>query len=70
MKSSPKFALIIAGSLNILMGIVEIIASFFSASSALLADSLDFFVDGANYFSSLLILKKSKQTHETVGKIK
>jgi Co/Zn/Cd efflux system component len=70
MKSSPKIALVIAGSLNILMGIVEIIASFFSSSSALLADSLDFFVDGANYFSSLFILKKSKQTHETAGKIK
>jgi Co/Zn/Cd efflux system component len=70
MKSSPKIALVIAGSLNILMGIVEIIASFFSSSSALLADSLDFFVDGVNYFSSLFILKKSKQTHETAGKIK
>jgi Co/Zn/Cd efflux system component len=70
MKSSPKIALIIAGSLNIFMGIVEIIASFFSSSSALLADSLDFFVDGANYFSSLFILEKSKQTHETVGKVK
>jgi Co/Zn/Cd efflux system component len=70
MKSSPKFALITAGSINILMGIVEIIASFFSSSSALLADSLDFFVDGVNYFSSLFILKKSTKIHEQVGKIK
>lgn len=70
MKSSPKIALIIAGSMNLMMGFVEIIASFFSSSSSLLADSLDFFVDGVNYFSSLFILKKSKYTHETVGKIK
>ncbi len=59
-----------AGSLNLLMGIIEIIASFFSSSSALFADSLDFFVDGVNYFSSLFILKKSTKTHEKVGKIK
>lgn len=70
MKSSPKFALVVAGSMNLLMGVVEIIASFFSSSSALLADSLDFFVDGVNYFSSLFILKKSKKIHEKVGKIK
>lgn len=70
MKSSPKFALITAGSMNILMGIVEIIASFFSSSSALFADSLDFFVDGVNYFSSLFILKKSRKIHEQVGKVK
>lgn len=70
MKSSPKIALILAGSLNLLMGFVEIITSFFSSSSSLLADSLDFFVDGVNYFSSLFILKKSKKTHEKVGKIK
>jgi Co/Zn/Cd efflux system component len=70
MKSSPKKALIIAGVMNLTMGFVELIASFLSSSSALLADSLDFFVDGVNYFSSLFILKKSKQTHETVGKIK
>lgn len=66
MKASPKFALIIAGSLNLLMGFVEIIASFFSSSSALFADSLDFFVDGVNYFSSLFILKKNKKIHEKV----
>ena len=70
MKSSPKIALIIAGSMNLLMGIVEIIASFFSSSSALLADSLDFFVDGVNYFSSLFILGKNTKIHEQVGKIK
>ncbi len=56
--------------MNILMGIVEIIASFFSSSSALFADSLDFFVDGVNYFSSLFILKKSRKIHEQVGKVK
>lgn len=56
--------------MNLLMGIVEIIASFFSSSSALLADSLDFFVDGVNYFSSLFILGKNTKIHEQVGKIK
>lgn len=56
--------------MNLLMGIVEIVASFFSSSSALFADSLDFFVDGVNYFSSLLILKKGRKIHEQVGKIK
>ncbi len=66
MKSSPKFALVVAGSLNLIMGFVEIVASLFSSSSALFADSLDFFVDGVNYFSSLAILKKSKNTHEKV----
>lgn len=66
MKSSPKIALILAGSINIAMGFVEIIASLFSSSSSLFADSLDFFVDGVNYFSSLFILKKSKKTHERV----
>jgi Co/Zn/Cd efflux system component len=70
MKSSPKIALIVAGSLNFMMGFVEIVASFFSSSSALFADSLDFFVDGANYFSSFFILKKSKRTHQNVWKIK
>ncbi len=70
MKSSPKFALVVAGSLNLIMGFVEIVASLFSSSSALFADSLDFFVDGVNYFSSLAILKKSKNTHEKVWKIK
>lgn len=56
--------------MNLVMGLVEIIASFFSSSSALFADSLDFFVDGVNYFSSLFILRKSKKTHEQVGKVK
>lgn len=56
--------------MNLLMGFIEIVASFFSSSSALFADSLDFFVDGVNYFSSLFILKKSKKTHEQVGKMK
>ncbi len=56
--------------MNLMMGFVEIIASFFSSSSSLFADSLDFFVDGMNYFSSLFILKKSKKTHEQVGKVK
>lgn len=70
MKSSPKFVLIVAGSMNFLMGIIEIVASFFSSSSALFADSLDFFVDGVNYFSSLFILKKGRKIHEQVGKIK
>lgn len=45
-------------------------ASFFSGSTALLADSLDFFSDGVNYFSSLFALKKGKKTHDTLGKIK
>jgi Co/Zn/Cd efflux system component len=70
MKSSPKIALIVAGSMNLLMGLVEIIASIFSSSSALFADSLDFLVDGVNYFSSLVILKKGKKIHEKMGKIK
>jgi Co/Zn/Cd efflux system component len=64
MKSSPKIALILAGSINIAMGFVEIIASLFSSSSSLFADSLDFFVDGLNYFSSLVILKKSEKIHK------
>ncbi len=71
MKSlSPRLALFISGTLNLLMGIIEIIASMISRSSALFADSLDFLVDGANYFSSLFILKKSEKIHERVGKIK
>jgi Co/Zn/Cd efflux system component len=46
------------------------VASFFSGSTALLADSLDFFSDGVNYFSSLFALKKGKKTHDKLGKIK
>lgn len=70
MKSSPRFALLVSWLLNILMWCAEIVTSFFSGSTALLADSLDFFSDGVNYFSSLFALKKGKKTHDTLGKIK
>lgn len=70
MKSSPRFALFTSWLLNTIMWCVEIVASFFSGSTALLADSLDFFSDGVNYFSSLFALGKGKKTHDTLGKIK
>lgn len=56
--ADPRFrkALWIALGLNATMFIVELAASWASGSVALLADSIDFFGDAANYAISLVVL--------------
>ena len=54
--SSFKLALWIALIANLAMFFVEAIASYFSSSMSLLADSLDFFGDAANYGISLFVV--------------
>ena len=49
-----------------MMGFVESISAFIAGSTSMLLDSLDFFIDGINYFSSTIILKKSHKIHELV----
>lgn len=54
--SSFKFALWVALIANLTMFFVEAVASYFSSSMSLLADSLDFFGDAANYGISLFVV--------------
>lgn len=45
--------------INAVMFIVELVSGLYSSSQSLLADSLDFFGDAANYGISLYVLNKS-----------
>lgn len=69
-QKSARLPLVISWVMNLCMGIVELWSWVVSGSSSLIADSLDFFIDGVNYFSSFVILKKSKKIHTRIGKIK
>ncbi|MEN9355038.1 MAG: putative zinc transport protein [Fibrobacterota bacterium] len=51
--------LILALALNFLMFLVEILAALHSGSLALLAESIDFLGDAANYAVSLFVLNRS-----------
>jgi Co/Zn/Cd efflux system component len=55
---------------NAVMFIVQIIASWLANSVALLANSLDFFSDAANYGISLFVLNKALSTKAKASIIK
>lgn len=57
-------------TLNAGMFVVEIIASIYSSSSALLADAVDFFADATNYAISLYVLDKALSTRAKASLIK
>ena len=57
-------------SLNIIMFIVEIVAGFASQSVSLLADSLDFGGDAANYAISLFVLNRALTTRARASLLK
>jgi Co/Zn/Cd efflux system component len=52
---------------NVIMFLVEIIAAWHAASASLLADSMDFMADSANYAITLLALGLSARTRSKVG---
>ena len=56
--------------LNAGMFFVEVSASIYSGSSALLADAVDFFADAANYAISLYVLDKALRTRAKASLIK
>ena len=60
----PRYrrALWVALGLNALMFVVELVASWTSGSVSLLADSIDFFGDAANYALSLAVLAMAAST--------
>lgn len=57
-------------ALNAGMFFVEVIASMYSGSVALLADAVDFFSDAANYAISLYVLDKALSTRAKASLIK
>ncbi len=57
-------------ALNAGMFLVEVIASFYSGSVALLADAVDFFADAFNYAISLYVLDKALATRAKASLIK
>jgi cation diffusion facilitator family transporter len=57
-------------ALNAGMFFVEVIASFYSGSVALMADAVDFFSDAANYAISLYVLDKALATRAKASLIK
>ena len=65
-----KNALIASWIWNMGMWITELIAGISAQSSSLILDSIDFISDGASYFSSIAILRKSEAMKTLVGKIK
>ena len=71
-KPNSKFrtALWIALIINLAMFIVELIGGAYANSSALLADSLDFFGDAMNYAISLAVLGASLYWRATVALFK
>ena len=71
-KPNSKFrtALWIALIINLAMFIVEIIGGAYAHSSALWADSLDFFGDAVNYGISLAVLGASLYWRATVAQLK
>ncbi|OTG66614.1 cation transporter [Acinetobacter silvestris] len=71
-KPNSKFrtALWIALIINLVMFIVELIGGSYAHSSALWADSLDFFGDAVNYGVSLMVLGASLYWRATVALLK
>ncbi len=71
-KPNSKFrtALWIALIINLTMFVVELIGGAFAHSSALWADSLDFFGDAVNYAISLVVLGASLYWRATVALLK
>lgn len=62
--------LILALALNVLMFMIEIIAAWHAGSTSLLADSMDFMADSANYVVTLLALRLSAKTRATIALVK
>lgn len=68
--SKFRMALWIALCINLLMFLVELIGGAYAHSSALWADSLDFFGDAINYGVSLAVLGASLYLRATVALVK
>lgn len=65
-----KKALILVIVINATMFLVEFISSYLSDSTSLLADSIDFLTDAANYCISIWVINKSLQTKSKASLIK
>lgn len=70
MNSKFRTALWIALIINVLMFLVELIGGAYAHSSALWADSLDFFGDAVNYGISLAVLGMSLYWRASVALVK
>lgn len=62
--------LIIALVINAIMFFAEVVSSYYSNSVSLLADSIDFFGDAANYAISLFVLNLSLQVRAKASLLK
>jgi Co/Zn/Cd efflux system component len=65
-----KKVLVIALVVNALMFIAEVITSYYSNSVSLLADSVDFLGDSANYAISIFVLNKTLATRARASILK
>ena len=70
--TDPRFrrALWIALGVNLAMGVFEVLAAGRSGSVSLLADSIDFFGDSANYALSLAVLGTAVATRASASMLK